>query len=47
MEQFKHVQTTLDFETYRKLRNTCLERNLKLKEAVRIAIKRYMDAVKN
>ena len=43
----KYVQTVLDFETYRKLRNACLERNLKLKEAVRIAIKRYVDEAKN
>lgn len=42
----KHVQTTVDFETYKRLRNACLERNLKLKEAVRVAIKRYVDEVK-
>jgi len=42
MEQSKYVQTILDFETYRKLRNACLDQNLKLKEGIRIAIKRYI-----
>ena len=47
MDQSKYVQTKLDFETYRKLRNACLEQNLKLKEALRIAIKRYIGEVTN
>jgi hypothetical protein len=42
MEQSKYVQTTLDLDTYRRLRDACLERNLKLKEAVRVAIRRYV-----
>jgi len=42
MEHIKHVQTTLDFDTYRKLRTVSLERNLKLKEAIRIAIRMYV-----
>jgi len=36
MEQFKHVQTILDLGMYRRLRNACLEQNLKLNSAAAV-----------